>query len=162
MFKELFNAIKSRLDQIKDDEGKPVFKQIDYWNNQYAYADSYKLMQFPHVYVEFTEPEWQPIGKRVQQATIFILLHIGVRTLNTKDVTNQEFINIINYWITGLCGTDFSSLTRTGSKLDQEHDADIMHTSTFKTVVKDRTAVRIYQKVEGDKLEIIQEVSESN
>lgn len=158
MFSQLFTAIKTRLNEITDDQSIPVFKQIDYFNNQYSFEENYKLMKFPHVYVEFSEPVWSPLGKRVQQATINVTLHIGSRTLNPADVSHLELIGIINYWITGLSGTGFSSFSRIGTVADQDHDEVTVHRSTFKTVVKDRSGVRVYQAVEPGTLEIIPEV----
>lgn len=156
MLKDFYNAIVNRLGQIVTRPADPaatplpVFKQIGWWNEQWATEKEITPLRFPCVFVEFVSLPYEQLGNKVQQATAVIKLHIGSRSMDDESVNHLDLLEVVNYAITGFQGTNFGTFTRTLLEVDHNHDTLVAHAITYRARIQDNTAVRPLVVIEGD------------
>ncbi len=162
MLKALYNAIAERLSNIQS-QGAPVLKQIELWNNQWAYEAEGIALQFPCCFIEFQNLPMEQVSQDRQQSTAVIALHLGAKTVTENaygrpnhDKYNEhlDLIDVVSYWMSRFSGTFFSTFRRISIDVDHNHDQLVAHKVTFHTRVNDDVAMRPKVQITGDIIQI--------
>jgi hypothetical protein len=156
MRKQLYLDIKNKLKAITGEDGQPVFKHFDLWNQNVEFLEADSPFPFPGIFVEFLPIPWDTLGGRVQQATILVRVHIVTRWLaNTADY-NPDHENQLSYL--DLPDKVFKALQseatsasngwmRTQSITNHNHGDVLDSIEEYKTLIVDRGAVPVLTPV---------------
>lgn len=145
MRKELFLAITERLKTITDENGQPVIKHFDLWNENVAFIEQ-EAFAMPAVFVEFPPITWATLPRGVQEATITVNLHVvtisNAPTSDSNPYQHQalehfDLIDRINAALHCFSGTNFNSFTRTASTTNHNHEAILDNLEVYTTHVFD-------------------------
>ena len=72
----IYQSLTERLKTWKGDDGAPVIKTVDLWNEQVEFIEQEAPFATPAVFVEFLPVQWTTLGGPVQQADLTVRLHI--------------------------------------------------------------------------------------
>lgn len=76
MRKTIFDQIHQALTGILDEQGKPVIKHIDLWNQQLINIEGEQAFNTPAVFIEFAPITWKYLPHGVREANIQVTLHV--------------------------------------------------------------------------------------
>lgn len=79
---ELYNAIKTHLTTNKTAIG---LKTIGLWNNQFERENENVAIDYPCVFVEFTNVEYRDLTKGIQQYDMDVVFHLGFESYKNED-----------------------------------------------------------------------------
>lgn len=137
--KKLFDAVKSRFDQIPSVAFGGIF------NNQFESEDKVRAHKWPIAYLEFSQLLWTAgIGTnaKVQQGDVDITLYVGFKTIDETPERFFESIDEIYNKLEGFASNgDFDPLRRTREQQTNEFDNVFVWQMTFRTNLKDEGAM---------------------
>lgn len=131
---------------------KPVFKFIDLWNNQWQHMAEEKVVNFPCLFIEFGDIQWQQLGGKAQQGEVTISLHIGSKVpyssamtdgFNNAATKHLRLLDAVHAHLKTLNIDYGGSFTRISSATDHDHDNIVAHIEQYRVVVEDYSAVPI-------------------
>ncbi|MDR0937977.1 MAG: hypothetical protein LBN29_01290 [Mediterranea sp.] len=72
----LYLSLIERLKTLTDDNGQPVIKTFDLWNEQVEFIEQEEIFAMPAVFIEMQPLKWATLGGDSQQADATVRLHI--------------------------------------------------------------------------------------
>ena len=72
----IYKSLTERLKTWKGDDGKPVIRTVDLWNEQVEFIEQEDAYYTPAVFVEFRPVQWGTLGGSIQRAELTLRLHI--------------------------------------------------------------------------------------
>ena len=76
MRRMLYLGLTERLKELKEENGKPVIRHIDLWNEQVEFIEQEEPFDTPAVFIEFRPVQWRTMGGTTQQADVPFRLHV--------------------------------------------------------------------------------------
>jgi hypothetical protein len=166
MRKQLYNMIKDRLLSILDEQGMPIIKEVNFWNEQLYYIQEEKPFNMPAVFIEFKEINYVHLLKGINEADVQVTLHILIpstissweniigtdNTIGAFDII--ELINkaLFNFGTHNDEDVNIGALTLLSSITDHDFDEIFHDQETYVTHIKDSSASPKYAKVSSIKL----------
>jgi hypothetical protein len=148
---KLYLEITEQLKTILDENGEPLFKHVDLWNQNVDFIEQETPFDMPAVFVEFLPITWQTLaGRCIQQANLILRLHIVTRWHSpTGDGAADQaeaiaYLDIPNWVVKvmqNFCPTGATPLMRTQSVINHNHAEIIDSTEDFTTSIKDVSAM---------------------
>lgn len=148
MRKELFFNIAERLNTITDENGQPVIKHFDLWNENVGFIEQ-GASTMPAVFIEFAPIDWATLPHGIQEATVTVKLHV-VTACNVPASTGSPYqqlpfehfdlIDRINAALYCFSGDNFNSFTRTASTTDHKYEGFLDNLEVYTTYVFDHSA----------------------
>ncbi len=141
MRKQIYLAVTERLKTLRGEDGEPVVKHMDLWNEQRVLSPTDDAALLPAVLVEFMPIEWKTVGGGAQWGNVQFRLHVVTKTHEGagQDETLQLFdlLDSIHNTLNGLRGERFRQLVRTSSITDHKHDELVESIEAFQISVDD-------------------------
>ncbi len=141
MRKQIFLAVTERLRTLRGENGEPVVKHTDLWNEQRVFSPAEDAALLPAVLMEFMPIEWKTVGGGAQWSNVQFRLHVVTKVHEEagQDEALQLFdlLDSIHHTLNGLRGERFRQLVRTSSITDHKHDELIESIETFQISVDD-------------------------
>lgn len=72
----IYQCLTERLKTWKGDDGEPVIRTVDLWNEQVEFIEQEDAFDTPAVFVEFRPVQWGTLGGSVQRAELTLRLHV--------------------------------------------------------------------------------------
>lgn len=151
MRKKLYLAVIERLKTIQDENGAPVIKHFDLWNQNVEFLNQEQPAFFPLCFIEFKPIRWEHLSGGMRTAAFTICLHIVSQWLYpTEDGGNFQqqglaYLNLlddVNRALHQFSGEGFSSFCCTQSLTNHNHQGIIEDIEEFTTNVKDESACK--------------------
>ncbi len=150
MRQHIYAAIKNALQNIQDENNKPVIKHISVWNNQLQHAIEEQPFYTPAVFIEFAPIQWQHLSHGAREAAIQTTLHVVTdsRVGKWEDaIAIFDLLDTINRSLHGLHvstenGSHIDALTLISSNTDHDFDELQDNTETFECHVTDASAFK--------------------
>ena len=150
MRKQLYLDIKTILKNIKDNNGLPLIRHYDLWNQNVEFIEQDSPFLRPAVFVEFLPHPWDTIMNRVQTATITIRLHIvtdcyaqtadyspgETQALDYLDLPDKIFAAMQSN-----AASNSNGFMRTNSIPNHNHETIIDQVEEYTTLINDLSAV---------------------
>ena len=76
MRRMLYLGLTERLKELKEENGNPVIRHIDLWNEQVEFIEQEEPFDTPAVFIEFRPVQWRTMGGNAQQADVPFRLHV--------------------------------------------------------------------------------------
>lgn len=147
----IYKSLTERLKTWKGDDGKPVIRTVDLWNEQVEFIEQEEPFDTPAVFVEFRPVRWTTLGGLAQQADVDIRLHIVTRWKGSaKDgsvfqmdaLRRFDLLDRIDNALFNLQGADggtsFCMFRRTGSSTNHNHDELVEDIADYACKVNER------------------------
>ena len=143
MRKELYLGIIDRLKTLKDEDGTPILKTFDLWNEQVDFIEE-EVFDTPAVFIEFLPIAWVTLGGSVQQADLSLRLHVVTawkgseregsiyqeQALQRFDLVERIADSLFNFTQAHDRG-NFCMTRRTGSATNHNHGELVEDIETF-------------------------------
>lgn len=149
MRKQLYLSIIERLKTIQDEEGIPVIKHFDLWNQNVEFLNQEQPAFFPLCFIEFMPVRWEHLNGGVRTAAFTIRLHIVSQWLYpTEDgsgfqeqgLAYLDLLDEVNRVLHQFSGESFGSFCCTQSVTNHNHEGIIEDIEEFTVTVKDGSA----------------------
>lgn len=122
----IFNDIKTKL--LAD---VSELQTVRLFNNQFDSEDVENAFNYPAVFIEIANIEYDNGQGLLQKANYTFTLHCGFYSLDTEDTTVLTTIDNIHAAVHGLEGQDYTPLKLVGASPDNNHNQVIVETMTF-------------------------------
>lgn len=122
---------------------------VDRYNNQFAHLDEEKVLRYPCVLIEFSDIQWQQIGRHAQRGTVLVDLYIATKVrgrtaaagrMEDPAVEDFELLSALRIVLRDLRLDYAGTFTRTRSVTDHDHDSTIVNLEQYAVTVLDSTA----------------------
>lgn len=131
----LFNAVAAALQNVKDSNGNPAFREVRKWNNQVQQEPVNNAVRYPSAFISFSEIAWMAQeahalggnfrGKQ-QKADITVTVYCVFEKYNDETDSWPEYEPITrNVWLevtTIPGGGEYGQLTRSAEREDVDHN----------------------------------------
>lgn len=155
MRKFLYLSLIERLKQLTGQDGQPVIRTFDLWNEQVSFLEQEEPFAVPAVFIEFLPVKWNTLSGNAQRAEVTLRLHI-VTSWDGSSRDGSEFqqqsldrfdlLDRIDRHLFNLMGknklTEFNMFRRTGSSTNHNHEELVEDIGDYTCMVMDsvRTA----------------------
>lgn len=131
----LFNAVKSALQNVKDDNGNTAFAEVRKWNSQVQRESENNAVRYSAAFIGLSEITWLPVeaqalggnlrGKQ-QKGELTITVYCVFEKYNDETDSWPEYEPITrNVWLevtTIPGGAEYGPLTRVAEREDLDHN----------------------------------------
>ena len=144
MRRMLYLGLTERLKELKEENGNPVIRHIDLWNEQVEFIEQEEPFDTPAVFIEFRPVQWRTMGGNAQQADVPFRLHVVTKwkgsakdgsmfqeeSLARFNLLDKIDAHLFNFFIKN--GSDTVCMTRrTGSSTNHNHEELVEDISDF-------------------------------
>lgn len=122
---------------------------VDRYNNQFAHLDEEKVLRYPCALIEFSDIQWEQIGRHAQRGTVLVNLYIATKVRGrtaavgrTVDpaVEDFELLSALRIVLRDLRLDYAGTFTRMRSVTDHDHDSTIVNLEQYAVTVIDTSA----------------------
>jgi len=100
MIKDIYLDIESRILSLLDEEGKPIFKHTDLWNNNVMFIEQETPFETPACFIEFLPIQHEALDEgQTFEFTPMVRLHVVTQWLEStaKNVPEEKRLKAMEY-----------------------------------------------------------------
>ena len=122
---------------------------VDRYNNQFAHLEEEKVLRYPCALIEFSDIQWQQVGRHVQRGTVLVNIYVATKVRGrtsavgrTADpaVEDFELLGALRIVLRDLSLDYAGTFTRMRSVTDHDHDSTIVNLEQYTVTVIDTSA----------------------
>jgi len=122
---DIFNDIKTAVEAV------PGIQTVRLFNSQFDNEESETAFNYPAVFIEISEIEYENKTRSLQDANYTFILHCGFVSYDTEDVTILTTIDNIHKAVHGLDGNGYTPLLLVRAEHDSNHNNVIVEKMVF-------------------------------
>jgi hypothetical protein len=121
----IFNDIKTAVEAVSG------IQTVRLYNSQFENESEELAFNYPAVFIEIAEIEYENKTRSLQDANYTFVLHCGFVSYDTEDTTVLTTIDNIHKAVHGLDGQDYTPLILVRAEHDSDHANVIIERLTF-------------------------------
>lgn len=148
MLNIVYSEIEAHLiDKLKTNfsvSGLPKLAGVDLWNNQVNEIEREDPVNWPMIYIEFEQIDWNTMaGLQFQQGISSIAFHVVQNTLDSsiKSASILQYLTEVHRALHGFSGSCFNHLVRTQIRMSNSYGNLIEHVVIYRCAIADNSAV---------------------
>lgn len=148
MRRMLYLGLTERLKELKEENGNPVIRHIDLWNEQVEFIEQEEPFDTPAVFIEFRPVQWRTLSGTVQQADVPFRLHVVTKwkgsardgsMFQEESLARFDLLDKIDAWLFNFGIRDEKESVcmtrRTGNSTNHNHEELVEDISDFTCLV---------------------------
>lgn len=151
MIGNIFLEIQQTLFDIQGSDGLPIFKHFDLWNQQVSFLEKETPFEYPAIFIEFGDIDWQTGNNKTQRGDTIITIHIVTRWFNQtakyspSQVEALQYLNLPNLILKKLQSSNISqycnNFNRIKSVINHNHESIVDSTEQYTCLVHNYEAM---------------------